>query len=301
MSNQFKSGFVTLVGRPNVGKSSLINAVVGHKVAITSSTAQTTRHRFRAILTTDDAQVVMVDTPGLHKPHDALGEELNTSAIMALEDVDVVAFVVDASQPFGRGDEWVANQVRAAKAPRKILVLSKADLVDAQIVEDQLNAARALDSWDDEIVLSAKTGFNVDGFVQAVIAALPAGPKWFPDDMDTDQPFEVIVAEFIREKILRSYRDEVPHSIGVVADDLEYDRVKDMYRIYATVFVERDSQKGIIIGKGGAAIKRVGIEARLDLEQMLGCKVFLDLQVKVKKNWRRDLNQIRRFGYGEGI
>ena len=301
MANSFKSGFVTLVGRPNAGKSTLINAVVGHKVAITSNTAQTTRHRFRAIVTREDMQMIMVDTPGLHKPHDALGEELNTSAIMAMEDVDVIAFLVDASKPIGRGDEWVAAQVRAVRHARKILVITKADLVDKDVIISQLEAARALGRWDDEVVLSSKSGFNVDGFEHAVSRWLPEGPKWFPDDMDTDQPFEVLVAEFIREKILRSFRDEVPHSIGVIADQIEYERRKDMYKIYAVVYVERDSQKGIIIGKGGSAIKQIGIEARQDLEQLLGCKVFLDLQVKVKKNWRRDLNQIRRFGYGEGI
>ena len=298
---KFKSGFVTLVGRPNAGKSTLINAVVGHKVAITSNTAQTTRHRFRAIVTNEDMQMVMVDTPGLHKPHDALGEELNTSAIKAMEDVDVVAFLIDASKPIGRGDEWVAAQVRSVKRTKKILVLTKIDLVKKEMVEEQLEAAKKLGWWDDIVVLSSKTKFNVDGFVSAVERWLPEGPKWFPEDMDTDQPFEVIVAEFVREKILRSYRDEVPHSIGVVADQIEYDRKKDMYYVYAVIYVERDGQKGIIIGKGGEALKRVGVEARKDLEQMLGCKVFLDMQVKVKKNWRRDLNQIRRFGYGEGI
>ena len=294
MTEEFRSGFVTLVGRPNAGKSTLINAVVGHKVAITSNTAQTTRHRFRAIVTREDMQMIMVDTPGMHKPHDALGEELNTSAIKAMEDVDVVAFLVDASKPVGTGDEWVARQVREVRGARKILVITKADLVSKETAIQQLEAARALGTWDDEVVLSSKNGFNVEGFVQAVA-------KWLPEDMDTDQPFEVLVAEFIREKILRSYRDEVPHSIGVVADQMTYDRKKDMYRIFANVYVERDSQKGIIIGKGGEAIKKVGIEARRDLEQMLGCKVFLDMQVKVKKNWRRDLNQIRRFGYGEGM
>ena len=200
MAEKFKSGFVTLVGRPNAGKSTLINAVVGHKVAMTSNTAQTTRHRFRAIVTRDDVQMIMVDTPGLHKPHDALGEELNTSAIKAMEDVDVVAFLVDASKPIGRGDEWVAAQVRAVRHARKILVISKADLVDKDTVIAQLEAARALGRWDDEVVLSSKSGFNVEGFETAVSRWLPEGPKWFPDDMDTDQPFEVLVAEFIREK-----------------------------------------------------------------------------------------------------
>lgn len=300
MTEGFKSGFVTLVGRPNAGKSTLVNAAVGHKVAITSSTAQTTRHRFSAIVTTDDMQMILVDTPGLHKPHDALGEQLNLSAVKALEDVDVIAFLIDASQEVGRGDEWVANQVNAAHAPHKILVLTKVDIADKDMVAQQLASVRRLGHWDDEIALSAKTGFNMEGFTDAVARLLPEGPKWFPDDMDTDQPFEVLIAEFIREKVLRNFRDEVPHSIGVAADSVEYDRDKDLYRIAATIYVEREGQKGIIIGKGGKAIKEVGVEARQDLEQLLGCHVFLDLHVKVRKNWRRDLNQIRRFGYGEG-
>ncbi|WP_350454610.1 GTPase Era [Slackia heliotrinireducens] len=301
MAHTFKSGFVTLVGRPNAGKSTLINAVVGHKVAITSNTAQTTRHRFSAIVTRDDMQIIMVDTPGLHKPHDALGQELNTSAIKAMEDVDVVAMLIDCSKPIGRGDEWVAAQVNEVHAPHKILILTKADLVEPKVIEEQMKAAKKLARWDEIVVLSAKTGKNVSGFEEAVATWLPEGPKWFPDDMDTDQPLEVIVAEFIREKILRSFRDEVPHSIGVVTEDMQYERKKDLYKIYATIYVERDSQKGIIIGKGGQAIKQIGIEARKDLEQLLGCGVYLDLNVKIKKNWRRDLNQIRRFGYGEGI
>lgn len=295
----FRSGFVTLVGRPNAGKSTLINAVIGKKIAITSNTAQTTRHRFRAVLTRPGFQLVMVDTPGLHKPHDALGEELNTSALKALEDVDAVAMLVDASKPIGTGDEWVAEHVRKVKSKR-ILVITKTDLASAEEIGKQRLAAASLADWDAVLEVSAETGDNVDAFVELVAGFLPEGPKWFPDNMETDQPFEVIIAEFIREKILRSFRDEVPHAIGVVADELEYVRAKDMYRIFATIYVERESQKGMIIGKKGAAIKQVGTQAREDLEQMLGCKVFLDLTVKVKKNWRRDLNQIRRFGYGEG-
>ena len=295
----FRSGFVTLVGRPNAGKSTLINAVIGKKIAITSNTAQTTRHRFRAVLTRSDFQMIMVDTPGLHKPHDALGEELNTSALKAFEDVDVVAMLIDASKPIGTGDAWVADYVRAAKSKR-ILVITKTDLATPEQIEKQRTSAEALVPWDGIVELSATTGSNVEDFVTLVTSLLPAGPKWFPDDMETDQSLEVIIAEFIREKVLRSFRDEIPHAIGVVTDELEYVRAKDMYRIFATIYVERDSQKGMIIGKSGAAIKAIGTEAREDLEQLLGCKVYLDLKVKVKKNWRRDLTQIRRFGYGEG-
>ena len=296
----FRSGFVTLVGRPNAGKSTLINAVIGKKVAITSNTVQTTRHRFRAVLTRPGFQLVMVDTPGLHKPHDALGEELNTSALKALEDVDVVAMLVDASKPIGTGDEWVAEHVRSAKAKR-ILVITKIDLATPEEIEKQKLAAEGLADWDGIVEVSAQTGENVEAFVGLAESFLPEGPQWFPADMDTDQSLEVIIAEFIREKILREFREEIPHAIGVATEELEYVRAKDMYRIFAIVYVGRDSQKGMIIGKKGAAIKQVGTQAREDLEQLLGCKVFLDLTVKVKKNWRRDLNQIRRFGYGEGI
>ncbi|MDD6636318.1 MAG: GTPase Era [Coriobacteriaceae bacterium] len=296
----FRSGFVAMIGRPNAGKSTLVNAIVGHKIAITSDTAQTTRHRFNAVLTRPEFQLVMVDTPGLHKPHDALGEELNESAIKGLEGIDAAAFLLDCSKPFGRGDAWVVRQVQASKA-KKILVLTKTDLVDDETVEAQRQAAFEAGKWDSVVALSALTGENVEGFIQAVAELMPEGPMWFPADMDTDQSIEVIVAEFIREKILRSFFDEVPHAVGVAVEEMEYVKKSDLERIYATIYVEHDSQKGIIIGKKGSALKRIGTEARNDLEQFLGSKVFLDLRVKVRKNWRRDLNQIRRFGYGEGI
>ena len=295
----FKSGFVTLVGRPNAGKSTLLNAIMGKKIAITSSTAQTTRHRFRAVRTTDAYQLVLVDTPGIHKPHDALGEELNTSALKALEDVDVVAMLVDSSAPVGTGDEWVANQLERIKTP-KILVLSKTDLVSEEQLAEQTELACKLADWDLVVPCSATEGTNVQGFVDAVVELLPEGPQWFPSDMETDQPLEVIIAEFIREKILRSFRDEIPHAIGVQTEELRYSKKKDLHNIRAVIYTEHDSQKGMIIGKGGQAIKRIGSEARTDLERILGTRVYLDLSVKVKKNWRRDATQIRRFGYGEG-
>lgn len=294
----FKSGFVTLIGRPNAGKSTLINAIMGKKLAITSDTAQTTRHRFRAVLTRPEFQMILVDTPGLHKPHDALGEELNVSALKALEDVDVVAMLIDASKPVGPGDEWVVEHLKKGHA-KKLLVLSKADLVDRETLTIQLEKAKSLLLWDYELVLSAQTGNGVEGFIEEASALLPEGPHWFPKDMQTDQSLEVLIAEFIREKILRNFRDEIPHAIGVAVEELEYVKNKDLYRISATVYVERESQKGMIIGKKGASIREIGTQARTDLEQLLGCRVFLDLQVKVKKNWRKDLNQIRRFGYGE--
>ena len=296
----FRSGFVALVGRPNAGKSTLTNALVGEKIAITSDTPQTTRHRLRAVVDREDAQIVLVDTPGLHKPHDALGEELNRSALKSLEDVDVVAFLIDATQPIGGGDRWVAEHVAKARAGKRILVITKADIATAEQVEKQLNAGRRLGTFDDEVVLSAVAGFNLGGFIETVMRFLPEGPRWFPAGMPTDQSVEVMIAEFVREKILRSTFDEVPHAVGVSIDELEQDEKRDLTRIFATIYVERDSQKGIIVGKGGVMIKQVGTEARVDLERLLGNRVYLDLKVKVKKDWRRDASQIRRFGYGEG-
>jgi len=299
-SEEIRSGFVALVGRPNAGKSTLTNALVGSKVAITSDTPQTTRHRLRAVIDRDDAQVVLVDTPGLHKPYDALGEELNRSALKSLEDVDVVAMLIDATQPIGGGDRWVGEHVAKARAGKRILVITKADIASEKQVDRQLAIARGLAPFDDVVVLSAVAGFNLEGFYEAVVRYLPQGPRWFPRDMPSDQSVEVMVAEFIREKILRTTFDEVPHAVGVAIDDLVVDPKKDLTRIWAVIYVERDSQKGIIIGKGGEAIKRIGTEAREDLERLLGTKVFLDLNVKVKKDWRRDAAQIRRFGYGDG-
>ncbi|HAM15741.1 MAG TPA: GTPase Era [Eggerthellaceae bacterium] len=295
----FKSGFVTLVGRPNAGKSTLLNTVMGKKIAITSDTAQTTRHRFRAVKTTEDFQLIIVDTPGIHKPHDALGDELNTSALKALEDVDVVAMLIDSSKPVGTGDEWVARQLDRIRTD-KVLVLSKTDLVDDTTLAEQRAAAEKLADWSRIVACSATSGDGVQEIVQTVVGLMPAGPLWFPEDMETDQPIEVVVAEFIREKILRSFREEIPHAIGVQTEEMRYTRKKDLYSIRAIIYTEHESQKGMIIGKKGSAIKRIGSEARLDLERILGCRVYLDLSVKVKKNWRRDATQIRRFGYGEG-
>jgi GTP-binding protein Era len=286
------SGFVALVGRPNAGKSTLLNAVVGTKVAIVSDKPQTTRHRLRGVVDTEDAQIVIVDTPGLHKPYDALGEQLNRSALKALADVDVACMLVDASKPVGRGDAWVAAHV-AACSGAKVLVLTKADLGDQPALLRQLDAARGLADFTDEVALSAVSGFNLDGFVQVVGRLLPPGPRYFPRGMTTDQTLETMLAEFIREKVLIATRDEVPHSVGVGIEDLTLDEKTGTSVVTAVVYVERDSQKGIIVGRGGEMVKRIGCEARTDLERIL--------EGKVKKDWRRDASQIRRFGYGEGL
>lgn len=290
----FRSGFVALVGRPNAGKSTLLNACFGQKVAITSPVAQTTRRRMRAVINRDDCQIVIVDTPGLHKPKDSLGTELNKSALSEIGDVDVVAFLIDATKPIGRGDAWVAEHVAASRAT-KILVLTKADIANPEQVASQLAEARKLVDFDEELVVSSTEGFNVEAFVSVVAGYLPEGPKWFPDDMGVDASDETLVSEFVREKVLLHTREEIPHAVGVLCDDFEYKR--DLLRLHATIYVEREGQKGILIGKRGEMIKRIGIEARRDLERIFDTRVYLELDVKVKQGWREDQGQIRRFGY----
>lgn len=290
----FRSGFVALVGRPNAGKSTLMNACMGTKMAITSPVAQTTRRRMRGVVRREGLQIVFVDTPGLHKPHDSLGSELNRSALAELDDVDVLCFLIDASKPVGRGDAWVADRVAKSHAKR-ILVLTKADLASPERVLEQIEAARSLCTFDDEIVLSATENFNVDSFIDLVGSYMPEGPRWFPDTMDTDASDDMLVAEFIREKLLMRTREEVPHSVGVVCDAME--RRRGNLIVHATIYVEREGQKGIIIGKKGEMLKHVGIDARRDLERIFGCKVYLELEVRVKAHWREDAREIRRMGY----
>ncbi|MDR1015685.1 MAG: GTPase Era [Coriobacteriales bacterium] len=295
----FKSGFVTLVGRPNAGKSTLFNAVLGKKLAIVSGTPQTTRHRFRAIVNAPGYQLVLVDTPGIHKPHDALGEELNRSACKAVESVDALCFVLDATRAFGSGDQWILDATARSKAPR-MLVLSKCECAGDAEQEAQVAAACAANRFDAVVALSAHTGAGIGRFVETAVSFLPEGPCWFPPDVSCDQPLEVIVAEFIREKVLASTFDEVPHAVGVQVEELSFDRRKGHCSVRATVFVERESQKGILIGHRGERIKQVGTQARLDLARFLAASVYLDLRVKLRRHWRRDASQIRRFGYGEG-
>lgn len=294
-NTEFHSGFLTLVGRPNAGKSTLLNAAVGHKLAITSNVAQTTRRQMRAVVNTDNSQLIIVDTPGLHKPKDALGKELNRATLSALEDVDVIALLIDATQEVGRGDEWVASHVRMANAPHKILLITKADLVDQQTADAQARAAAQLADFDDVLVVSAKHGFNVKGFIDLASSYLPEGPRWFPEGMDCDLEDEELVAEFVREKAFRNLRQEIPHSLAVSCEDIEW--AKDGHgSMVATILVERDGQKGIVIGKSGSMIKKIGTEARRDLERLFGVPIYLDLSVRVQPAWRRDRNEISRLG-----
>ncbi|MBS6386394.1 MAG: GTPase Era, partial [Atopobium sp.] len=252
--------------------------------------------RFRAVVNGENSQLVIVDTPGLHKPKDALGKELNKAALGELNDADVIAFLIDATKPVGRGDEWVANHVEQAHAAFKLLVITKADIATPEQVAEQLDAAQALAHFDDVLVVSAPEDFNIQAFISLVSEHLPEGPMWFPEDMETDALPEDLVAEFVREKLLLNLRQEVPHSVAVVCDSYEV-ATDGHLSISATILVEREGQKGIVVGQGGSMIKRVGVEARKDLEKLFGRKVYLDLQVRVQPLWRRDANEIKRLGY----
>ena len=291
----FRSGFVALVGRPNAGKSTLLNACCGKRLAIASPVAQTTRRRLRGVIRLPDRQLIIVDTPGLHKPKDALGKQLNRSALGALADVDVVAMLVDATKPVGTGDEWVAAHVERVHAP-KLLVLTKADLASRPQVEAQLEAARTLASFDDALVTSATEGFNVDAFINLASERLPEGPAWFPDNMSCDASEHELVSEFVREKALLLCHDEVPHSVAVTCDNISW-ATDGHASVSCTILVEREGQKGIVVGKGGSMVKRIGTAARRDVERLLGAKVYLELRVQVQPQWRRDANEIRRLGY----
>ena len=278
-----RSGFVTLVGRPNVGKSSLVNAMCGRKVSIVSDKPQTTRHRVMGVLTSADTQLVFVDTPGLHKPVTALGERVNATALESLADVDVTCLVIDATKPFGSGDQWVARHLDMAKS---IVILNKIDAVKPDRVVAQLAAASQLGAAD-YFPVSARTGKGIAGLVEYLVGRLPEGPLYFPEDTVSDQPEEQWVAELVREQLLAVTHDELPYSIATRVSEWEWPRIR------VEIIVERDSQKGMVIGKGGSVLKEVGRRARLQLPE----GAFLELFVKVDKDWQRRPDRVERLGY----
>ena len=291
----FRSGFVAVIGRPNTGKSTLVNALVGRKVAIVSDKPQTTRRGVRAVLSSDDYQVVFTDTPGFHKPRTLLGSRLNDLVGDATQGVDAVVQVVDAHAGVGRGDAFVfERQLRDISRPR-FCAVNKLDLLRNREEVPQLEAAAALGAWDEIVPVSAKTGRGVGVLLDQLVDRLPEGPAYYPTDTVTDQPLEVRVAEIVREKALAVTRQEVPHSIAVVVEELE--ESDSLTRIHASLIVERDSQKGIVIGNGGGTLKTIGSGAREEIERVLGHKVFLDLHVKVLKEWQRDPKALQRLGF----
>lgn len=292
------SGFAAIVGRPNVGKSTLTNGLIGEKIAIMSDRPQTTRNKIMCILNTDNAQIMFLDTPGIHKPHHKLGEYMVRTAESTLKEVDVILFVIDVSEKRGAGENYVLELLQKVKTP-VILVANKIDkLQDKSKLFNIINDYSALYNFAAVVPVSALEDKEFPGLVEEITKHLPEGPDYFPDDMITDQPERVIAAEMIREKVLRSTRDEVPHSIAVDVDEFKVRENEDVY-IRATIFVERDSQKGIVIGAKGSLLKKIGQLARKDIEALLGCKVFLELWVKVKADWRNKDKALKQFGYKE--
>jgi GTP-binding protein Era len=300
----FRSGFVCFVGRPNTGKSTLTNALVGAKVAITSDRPQTTRHTIRGIVHRKDFQIILVDTPGLHRPRTLLGKRLNDVVRDTYAEVDAIGLCIPADEPIGPGDRWITQQIRAI-APKTTLlvVVTKIDKVSKDELTAQLAAVGELvgiaDGQQAEIVpVSAVTGEQLDVLVDVLAAALPPGPAFYPDGELTDEPEEVLMAEFIREAALEGVREELPHSLAVVIDEVvPREGRDDLIDVHAVLYVERDSQKGIVIGKGGARLREVGTAARGQIEKLLGTKVYLELRVKVAKNWQRDPKQLGRLGF----
>ncbi|RHH71095.1 MULTISPECIES: GTPase Era [Vagococcus] len=298
MSEQnFKSGFVAIVGRPNVGKSTLLNRIVAQKIAIMSNKAQTTRNKIQGIYTTKEAQIVFIDTPGIHKPKNKLGDFMVETAYSALREVDAVIFMVSADMPRGRGDDFIIERLKKADAP-VYLVINKIDTVHPDELLPIIDDYRQELNFKEIVPISATEGNNVEHLLETLVNDMPEGPQFFPDDQVTDHPEYFIVSELIREKVLQLTEQEVPHSVAVVTESMKRDD-HDKIHIQATIIVERDSQKGIIIGKGGKMLKNIGTKSRKDIENLLGDKVFLELWVKVQKNWRDKRRDLQNYGYRE--
>ncbi|MGO5436360.1 GTPase Era [Enterococcus cecorum] len=290
-----KSGFVAIVGRPNVGKSTLLNRIVGQKIAIMSDKAQTTRNKIQGVYTTDKTQIVFIDTPGIHKPKHRLGDYMVEAAYSALHEVEVVLFMVAADQKRGKGDDMIIERLKKLSVP-VYLVINKIDKIHPNDLLEQIDDFKAQMDFAQIIPISATQGNNFETLMSELEKSMPAGPQYFPEDQITDHPEYFVVSELIREKILQLTRDEVPHSVAVVIDSMKR-KPDEKVQIQATIIIERDSQKGIIIGKGGSMLKKIGTQARKDIEKLLGDKVYLELWVKVQKDWRDKQVYLTDFGY----
>jgi GTP-binding protein Era len=299
MTSTHRSGFACFVGRPNTGKSTLTNALVGTKVAITSSKPQTTRHAIRGIVARPDAQLVLVDTPGLHRPRTLLGQRLNDVVRATWSEVDVIGFCVPANEKIGPGDKFIsAELVKLSRHTPVVGVVTKTDLVGKQQIADQLMALQDVMEFADLIPVSAVDNFQVDGLSDVLVSHLPEGPQLYPDGELTDEPEVTLISELIREAALEGVRDELPHSIAVTVEEMvEREGRDDLLDIYANLYVERDSQKGIVLGHKGERLRTVGSAARRQIEALLGSRVYLHLHIKVAKDWQRDPKQLRRLGF----
>ena len=294
----FRSGFACLVGRPNVGKSTLTNALVGAKVAITSNRPQTTRRVIRGVVHRPDAQLVIVDTPGLHRPRTLLGERLDSLVRSTLTEVDVIGFCVPAADPVGPGDKYLAKELAAVKGTPVVAIVTKSDEAPQQRVAEQLLAVSELGEWADVVPVSAVRGFQLDVLADVLVGHLPEGPPLYPDGELTDEPEAIMVAELIREAALEGVRDELPHSIAVLVEEMgPRPGQPDLIDVHAELYVERSSQKAIVIGTQGARLKDVGTRARKQIEALLGSRVYLDLHVRIAKDWQRNPKYLRRLGF----
>lgn len=297
MNNNFKSGFVAIIGRPNVGKSTLLNQVLGQKVVITTDKAQTTRKRIKGILTTEEGQIVFIDTPGVHKPLNKFGDFMLEEAKVAVPDADLIIFLVDGSEPAGKGDKWIVENIISQSKLPILIVLNKLDKIKNQLkVEENLLTYKTLFETNLPVVkISAKTGRNKDTLIENIMKKLPEGELLYPEDVVTEETMRDVAQEIIREKILLNTKEEIPHSVAVLVE--KYEEKENIDKIYASIYCETKSQKGILIGKGGSLLKKIGTEARLELEKIVEKKVYLELNVKIEKDWRKNNKSLKDFGY----
>ena len=294
-NKEFKSGFVSIIGRPNVGKSTLLNQILKQKVVIVSPKAQTTRNKIQGIYTTDEEQIIFIDTPGIHKAKNELGIAMNEFAFTSLSGADLILYLVDATVPIGSGDKFIIETLKKIKTPI-FLVANKVDLLnDTNRILENITSYKIEGNFTSGITISAANNFNIDKLLDMIKERLPIGPMYYPKDQLLDQPERFVVLEMIREKVLLNTKDEVPHSVAITIE--RFKESNNLIEIMATIIVERDSQKKIIIGKDGSMIKKIGTQARLDIIKLLGCKVHLELFVKVEKDWRNKRYQLKEFGY----
>lgn len=296
--NEFKSGFVSIIGRPNVGKSTLINHVIGQKIAIMSDKPQTTRNKIQGVYSSNESQIIFIDTPGIHKPKHKLGDFMMKVAQNTLREVDLVLYVVDGTEAFGAGEEFIIERLQAA-SPKTFLVINKIDKMDPEAVFSVIETYRKKFDFEEVVPISALEGNNVTTLMEQITKYLEPGPQYYPSDQVTDHPERFVVGELIREKVLHLTREEIPHSVAVNIEQMKRRGNSETVYIGATIIVERTSQKGIIIGKQGAMLKEVGKRARTDIETLLGSKVFLELWVKVQKDWRNKAAHLREYGFRE--
>ncbi|PKR79023.1 GTPase Era [Halalkalibacillus sediminis] len=296
MTESYRSGFISIIGRPNVGKSTFMNRVIGQKIAIMSDKPQTTRNKIQGVLTEEQSQMIFIDTPGIHKPKHKLGDFMVKSSMNTLNEVDLILFMINAQEGYGKGDEFIIERLKSVSNP-VILVINKIDEVHPDQLLPMIEFYKEQIDFEEIVPISALNGNNVDRLVDVMRGYLPEGPQFYPEDQITDHPERFIISEFIRERVLHHTREEIPHSIAVVIDSIKGRDDSEIIDVQATIIVERKSQKGIIIGKQGKMLKQLGTEARQEIERMLGSKVYLELWVKVQKDWRNHMHQLREYGY----